>query len=548
MKRLIKPVLVTAATSLIAANAVNAQQKPNVIFILCDDLNFTVEGFGGHPQAITPNMNRLAKMGVMFMNAQTNCPISGPSRASLWSGLYPHTTGNFGFMQDQNPWRKNPVLKNSVTVFEHLTANGYKVYATGKIHHNGQEDFNIFKDINGVIQFGEKPSFGPFPTCANPDYDIWGTTHPDMPTGMQKTHWDSGYGTIRDIRNEFNGTGKWIYVQGQNPPTYRYVNDNDRDKLPDERNVEYAKNVLKSNQNVPFMLTIGFNRPHAPLFVPQKYYNMYSLDTLQIARRFDNDMDDCSKSLWLSKDLGTNGYGFYKYKKLIDSGGMDALKHWTQAYLACVSFVDEQIGAVMDALENSPYKDNTLIILTGDNGYHMGQKDQLFKNSVWEESCREPLIIAGLDVKKNKVCNTPVSLVDLYPSIVDFCGLPENPNEFTNNQRLDGFSLKPLLSEPEKGNWNGPKAALSAIASAEVVEPNVKANPEKQHYSVRSEQYRYILCRNGEEELYDHFVDPYEQINIANNPKYKSVIDDLKKYIPYSVLSSGTIQVKKKGQ
>jgi arylsulfatase A-like enzyme len=532
MNNVLKPILLTAASTFIVPNIVKAEEKPNIIFILCDDLNYSIEGFGGHPQSITPNLKRLAASGVMFSNAMTNCPLSGPSRASLWSGLYPHTTGNFGYEQGDNPWRKNPVMKNTVTVFEHLSHNGYQVYATGKIQHNGTEDYNVYKDENGKVQFGEKANFGPFPTCDNPDYKDWGTTYPDMPAGMQKTHWDSGFGPIRDISSDFNGTGRWIYNNFKDAPTYNYKSETNRDLMPDERNVEYVKDVLKKQTSKPFMIAVGFNRPHAPMFVPQKYYDMYSLDTLKIATRFEDDLSDCSKSLYQDFDIGTKKYGFYKYEKLINAGGMEALKKWTQAYLACVSFVDEQVGQILDALEKSSYKDNTIIIFTGDNGYHMGQKNQLFKNSVWEESCKEPLIIAGYSVKKQAVCKTPVSLIDLYPTIVDYCGLPENPNVNTNGKKLDGFSLRSLLTNPEVGKWKGPKAALSAIASNQKIEPNTMANPKEQHYSVRSEQYRYIHCRNGEEELYDHFADPYEQKNLASDPAYKKIIKELKQFIP----------------
>ena len=535
MKKHIKPLILSTATSILAASALHAQGKPNIIFILCDDLNYSVEGFGGHPQTITPNIKRLASMGVTFTNAMTNCPLSGPSRASLWSGLYPHTTGNFGYEQGDNPWRKNPVMKNTVTVFEHLTHNGYKVYATGKIQHNGTEDFNVYKDEYGKVQYGEPANMGPFPTCEKPDYDNWGTTHPDMPVGMQKTHWDSGFGPIKDISSSFKGTGRWIYNNFKDAPTFNYKTEVERDLMPDERNVEYVKDVLKNHTGKPFMLAVGFNRPHAPMFVPQKYFDMYSLDTLKIATRFDDDLNDCSKCLYQNYDIGTRKYGFYKYEKLISAGGMEALKKWTQAYLACVSFVDDQVGKILDALEKSPYKDNTIIIFTGDNGYHMGQKNQLFKNSVWEESCKEPLIIAGYNIKKRAICKTPVSLVDLYPTIIEYCGLPENPNANSNGKKLDGFSLKPLLDNPDAGKWKGPKAALSAIASNEKIEPNTMADPREQHYSVRSEQYRYILCRNGEEELYDHYIDPYERFNLASNPAYKDVIKYLKQYIPYLV-------------
>lgn len=509
-------------------NPINGKERPNVLFIICDDLNDAVEGFGGHPQAITPNMDRLAKIGVRFVNAQNNCPLCGPSRASLWSGLYPHTTGYFGYNQQPNNWRENPVLKNTVTLFENMTIGGYKVYATGKVHHNYHEDWNVFKDQDGKSGFGEMPNMGPYPSGKNEDYPGLGNIHPDMPIGMKGSGWDSNFGPIRIIDDCYENTGFWLY-KNHTKQIYHYRSDSDRDLMPDERSVVFAKGILEQDHKMPFMLTVGFNRPHSPLHVPEKYYKMYGLDTLMVASILEDDLADCSKVLYQDFDIGTGKYGFDKYKYIEKSGEKETLKLWTQAYLACVTFVDDQLGQLLDALEKSKYASNTIVILTSDNGYHMGEKKQLFKNSVWEESTRIPLVIAGPDIQQSGICEAPVSLIDLYPTIVDFCKLPTHPNKNGNGKPLDGYSLRKLLADTESKNWEGPEIALTALASDKTLKINEPGLPKEQHYSIRSKQYRYIVCRNGEEELYDHFSDPNEWRNIARDEKYKSVKENLKK-------------------
>jgi arylsulfatase A-like enzyme len=504
-----------------------ADERPNVIIVICDDLNDSVEGFGGHPQAITPNMDRLAQRGVKFLNAQCNVPICGPSRASLWSGLYPHSTGNFGYRQQQNPWYNNPTLQDSVTLFEHMTKGGYKVFATGKIHHNGHEKWDIFEDALGNSGFKVEPSMGPYPAGIVHEYPGRGNTHPDLPEGMKGVGWDSGFGPIRDISSEYGGTGYWKYKFSQDE-TYHYKSPDDRARMPDERSADYAIGLLQEDHEKPFFITIGFNRPHSPMHVPEDYFEMYPLDSIAPSMAMAGDMVDCAPTFRDLKDIGTGSYGFEKFDHVLDSGGEENLKAWTRAYLACVTFVDDQLGRVLDALEASAYAENTIIIFTSDHGYHMGEKEQLFKNSVWEESTRVPFVVAGPGIASNAVATAPVSLIDVYPTILDYCSLEKDPNAETNGQPLDGFSLRGLLENPTAGEWVGPAIAVTALASGAELGPNEPGPPQEQHYSIRSERYRYIICRNGDEELYDHLTDPFEWFNLAANEQYAPVIQKLR--------------------
>ena len=514
----------------LAAEAYDTKSKPNVVIIICDDLNDAIEGMGGHHQAITPNIDKLMQRGVRFTNAQTNAPICGPSRASLWTGLSPVTTGYYGYKQQRNHWRNNHIMKDAVTLFEHLVANDYTVYATGKIHHNGHEDWSIFNNKDGQSGFEVGPSFGPYPWDGDPQkntVNIRGVLHPDMPQSMAGNGCWESFGPVKDLSETMNGKGTWLYQHSG--AEYHYKSETDRDLMPDENCVMYAQKVLDQKHSSPFFMTVGFNRPHTPCYVPQKYFDMFPIETVERAAFLENDLDDCAKIITKNQDF--NASGFHKYARYEEHGGDELLLKWTQAYLACVAFVDEQIGAVVEAIENSEYADNTLIILTSDHGYHMAEKEYIFKSSLWEESCRIPFVIAGLDAEKGVNCTAPISLLDVYPTVLDYCSIDNQPNKDTNNQSLDGHSLRPLIKAPQKGKWDGKPYAITVVASAKDLATDEPGQPEDQHYSIRTECFRYILCRNGEEELYDHSKDPYEWYNVANDPQYAQEKATLKEYI-----------------
>lgn len=522
---------VLAAGSLIALatppRAVAEDGPSNILIILCDDLNDSIEGMGGHPQAKTPNIDRLTRKGVRFVNAQANVPICGPSRASMWSGLAPQTTGYYGYNQQANHWRKNPVLKDAVTLFEHAVANGYRIQATGKIHHNGHEDWSIFKNADGTSGFAVSPSWGPFPWDGRADKKTWGVIHPDLPESWYETdvNWDNSFGPLRDISNEFGGKGSWIMAGGK---PFRYGSDDDRDPMPDELCAEEAVRVLQEPQNKPFLLAVGINRPHSPMYAPRKYFDRFPLATLKLSPAIKaGDLDDCSKSLAQQHDIGTQSHGYNKYNLIQQGGGDELLLQWTQAYLACVAYVDDQVGTILSALEQSDHADNTLVIFTSDHGYHMGEKEQNFKNSVWEESMRVPFVVAGPGVARGAECTQPVSLVDIYPTCVDYGKWTTEPNAGSNGKPLDGHSIRSLLENPNANQWEGESFVLSAIASNKKLEVNEPGKPKDQHWSLRTARYRYILCRNGEEELYDHQTDPNEWKNLAKSPEHAPIRSQL---------------------
>jgi iduronate 2-sulfatase len=236
-----------------------------------------------------------------------------------------------------------------------------------------------------------------------------------------------------------------------------------------------------------------------------------------------NDAEDCHY-----KDVFDSDQKGLKYFRLLKESYPDldsALKAFTQAYLASVAAVDECVGRVIEAVDKSPFKDNTIIVVTSDHGWNMGEKDYLFKNSLWEESTRVPLIIRAPGVAvPGGIAEHPVSLIDIYPTLIDLCGLEGDTRKNKKGAKLDGHSLCPFLKDPKSETWTGPDAALTMIYARKGTE----GDPTKQHWSVRTRRWRYILYNNGSEELYDHDTDPYEWINLCGDTRYGKVKADLK--------------------
>ena len=230
---------------------------------------------------------------------------------------------------------------------------------------------------------------------------------------------------------------------------------------------------------------------------------MYAPQSLELPPYLEGDLEDCARAL-----VEHRPYGFLKFD-LLKKGGDSLWRQWLQAYLACIAFIDDLMGDILDALEKSPYRDNTIVVFTSDNGYHMGEKDYLYKDSLWEESGQIPLIIQTPEVSNSGgICRSPVSLIDLYPTLIDLCRLPSDPHAATHSHPLQGHALGPLLQNPEEGRWPGPPVAFTSVRGDSGI-----------HHSVRSATHRYTLCQNGEEELYDHRADPHEWHNLATDPQ-----------------------------
>jgi arylsulfatase A-like enzyme len=509
-----KQVILTITLLILSSNLTIGQndKQPNVLLIMLDDLNDYTGFLGGHPQAQTPHMDALAKEGVVFTNAQTNAPICAPSRASFLTGIYPHKSKNFWF----DKWTENPVLKNSKTVMQFMKDNGYLTLATGKLmHHREKSEWD---------EYGIENDFGPYAFDGKRP-----TRHPSVPKEYYKDKNDGLYSSLADIPDvpatkNRKGYKGWYDVKNRKP--YKYVNDENRDLLNDELTANWATKKIKDLENKsdskPFFMAVGFVRPHTPLVAPQKYFDKYPLETLKLPVIKKNDNDDTfyrSTFKWIApwakhyQDLEA------AYPKF-DEG----LRAYLQAYLACVSFADDQVGKVMNTLRKSKFNENTIVILVSDHGYNMGEKEFIYKNNLWEETTRIPMIIRAPKFKKSagERVNHPVSLIDVYPTIADLCDIDKINIKNNQGAELSGFSMKPFLKNPKKGKWKGPDVALT------VVRGRPKSNdPNEQSYSVRSKEYRYIRYVNGKEELYNHTKDPYEWTNLAYKSEFKKVKNKL---------------------
>jgi len=484
----------------------------NVIIIICDDLNDSVEGMGGHVQAQTPNIDRLIDMGVQFTNAHANAPICGPSRASLWTGIYPSKTGYYGHNQQQNRWRNFPIMTDAITIMEHYNNNGYKLYGSGKVFHNGHEDNSVF---NQPLDGGPS-SFGPFPWDGSTMHS-WGKPqafgHSIMPPNIRDSKW-GGFAPLSEIPTVDDYTG-WM-KDWEEPWNFQYESEMDRGLMPDEITSIWVSEKLNETHDNPFFIVAGMNRPHTPRYAPKEFFDMFPLEIIILPPYLENDLNDTPSILWENNYQSSALTRFLEDSAETNIGSEMWWKKWVQSYLACVAFVDHQVGVILDSLENSQYADNTIVIFTSDHGYHMGEKNFLSKTTIWEESTRIPLVVyaPGVSVAGEKVAH-PVSLIDIYPTLIDLSALPENPNIGGNGYLLDGYSIRPFLENPINGTWNGPPVALNHLHGNVNPDDNIPSPIAENHHSVRSSRYRYTLTSDGEEEFYDHLNDPNEWNNLA---------------------------------
>ena len=497
-------------------------KKPNVLLIVCDDLNDYVETLGGHPQTKTPHIRKLMESGVSFTQAHCNIPICNPSRASFATGIYPHTSQQFGF----EDWDKNEILKNSRTMMDHFGKNGYHTLGTGKVMHN--------RDRQEWKEYGHPSDYGPFLFNGKekvPNLSVPSPFRDDF--GII----DGNFGPLENLSNKKNpDTGKpytWITGGWRKQRLMKYNSDEDRDPTGDELNAQWAvkrlTEIADSEDKKPFFMGVGFVRPHTPLIVPQKYFERFPLESIELPEILIGDAEDTFKHTVTSMEDDRSGdRGTKMYDSLVASykGNRElALKKFIQAYLASVASVDDLVGEILEALKKTNLDKNTIVIFTSDHGWGNGEKDYLYKNSLWQESTRVPLIIKAPGVNsKGKTCKQPVSLVDLYPTLLDLCDLPDNTMKNEKGRPLDGFSMKPLLEDPEIGKWQGPEYAITALYKwAQYYDP------AQQNYSLRFKDWRYVRYENGKEELYHTIQDEQEWKNLALNPKFNDKLSGFRK-------------------
>jgi arylsulfatase A-like enzyme len=453
-----------------------AEARPNVLFIVADDLNHWVGSLQRNPQTKTPNLDRLAQRGVNFTNAYCASSICNPSRAALLSGKRTATIGVYS--NGHLPW--TDYIDESQCLNAHFRANGYYTAGAGKIFHVG----GGFKNSQGTQWDDYVVGFGK-------DQDVE-DDEPKAGKGKQK-RFTNGPGALKQEPRKGNIKIGEFEIGAPAIP--------DRE-TEDYRIAEWGARQLAQKREQPFFLALGFHKPHLPWIVPKKYFDLFPLETIELPPHRTDDLADLPPA---AKKWAHTA----RWTSVMDAGGEKAWKQVVQAYLASVAYLDAQVGVVLDALEKSPNRDNTIVIFFGDHGWHFGEKERFGKTALWEEGTRAPLTwIAPGVTKPGQRCETPVEFLSIYPTLCDLAGLPKPAF-------LEGVSIRPLLANP-RAEWTRP--ALTTFGF--------------NNHAVRSTQYRYIRYANGDEELYDEKADPYEWTNLAAKPELAGVKTDLARWMP----------------
>lgn len=422
---------------------------PNVLFIAVDDLNDWAGCLGGHPDAKTPHIDALAERGVLFTNAHCPAPLCNASRAALMTGIRPSTSGVYSNSQ---PWRNSPVLADAVTLPQHFMAHGYAALGSGKIYHG---------------RFPDPPSW----------QEYWPSKLITMPPSPALKD------TAPGGRKHFN----WGPVEVPN------------EEMGDWQVADWVSSQLQARHDAPFFLGCGIFRPHLPWHVPPKYFDLYPLEEITLPNVKEDDLEDVPE---MGRRFANPGGD---HARVMDN---NAWRQAVQGYLASISFADDCVGRVIGALDNSPYRGNTIIVLWSDHGWHLGEKLHWRKFALWEEATRNVLMMAGPGIAPGERCAAPVNLLDIYPTLIDLCGL--DPKE-----ELEGDSLRPLLEAPQ-ADWGRP--TLTTFG--------------RNNHSVRSARWRYTRYADGTEELYDHAVDAMEWNNLALDRRYEKVKNWHRTWLP----------------
>lgn len=431
----------------VSSSLVRSAERPNVLFVAVDDLNDWIGCPGGHPDGSSPNIDALAKRGCLFTRSYCSAPACNPSRVAIMTGMRPTTTGVY---VNPQPWR--PVLKDTVTLPQHFMKHGYHAAGCGKIYHGAYDDDASWDQY---LKKGGDPK--PTPSV------------------------------LKDPHSRAGGI-----VWG--------VLDAEDSEMNDHRMVNYAIDFLDQSHDKPFFLACGIYRPHMPWQVPRKYYDLFPPDKVTLPEVLETDLNDLSPAgVRMARPTGDHA-------NILKTGNW---RYAVQAYLASIRFADEQVGRLIQALDESEHSKNTIIVLWGDHGWHLGEKHHWRKFSLWEEACRAPLMIIAPGVTSaGSRCGRTVDFVDIYPTLSELCDLPIGDH-------LDGESVVPLLKNPQL-KWSQPAITSHGLNND----------------AVRTERWRYIRYADGSEELYYHDEDAMEWTNLAGRPEFAAVQLELSAHLP----------------
>ena len=430
-----------------------AAQKPNILLLIADDLNNWIGAMGGNPQTQTPNLDKLAARGMTFRNAQCAVPLCNPSRTAFLSGMRPWTTGIY---ENQQVWM--PHIGRRMCINDYVRQFGYTSLGAGKIYHYRNyrpEDWDqvVFYGDDTLPMHPAKRSPGPF--------------------------------------------GYRMFTEGQ--PQRPFEEQRAESQLVDYRSVSWCIERLH-DLKPPFFMACGVHRPHTPWDIPKKYFDRFPLDSIRLPEVLTNDLDDVPE----------------QGRKFAKPNGVHATilrlglwKDRVRAYLAAICYADAQLGRLLDALYQSPYADNTIIVFVGDNGWHLGQKQHWAKVTLWNEATRVPMIWAVPHLTKpGSTCDQAVDMMSIYPTLCDLAGIPRP-------KHVEGVDIKPLLANPA-AEWSTP--AVSTMLRG--------------NHTVVTADWRYIRYADGTEELYNERTDPHEWTNVAAKAECEGIKEKLAKYLP----------------
>lgn len=471
LHRWLAPVAIVLLHSWWQVAAAAEPKRYNVLMIIIDDYDAALSSvFNPGSLVKTPNMERIARRGTWFSSAYNPAPACCPSRTALLTGIEPSRSGVY--FNNQAYRRSKTFISQVETLPKRFKTSGYLTAGYGKVTHN-----RFIADDAGDYTDGYYKMFGD-------PRDVLYTE------GMLEKHVIPG--TL--IKVPTSALGRI----GMLPDDWD--RDDPRKMQQDTQQAARAVALLSAKHDQPFFLACGFWRPHSSWIVPKRFFDLYPKDSLPIPQGYlAGDLDDVPPpGKWLATGRG-------EHQKIV------AASLWNdclQAYYASISYVDELVGRVLDALDRSEHRENTIVVFFGDNGYHVGEKEHWTKYALWEKTCRVPLAIL-VPGASPRICDSPVSLVDLYPTLIRLCGLASPLHA------LDGVDLAPIVE------------GTTASRGRPVV-----ATYGRQNHSIRDETHRYIRYRNGDEELYDLRSDAHEWKNLAAHPKHEEHKIRLRRWLP----------------
>ena len=453
-------------------------KQPNVLFLISDDLN-NMLGCYGDPIAKTPNIDRLAARGVRFDRSYCTFPLCGPSRNSMLTGLYPNSTG---ILANSQIFRQTIPSQHSLS--QAFRLSGYFAARIGKLYH-----YNVPNSIG---------------TNGHDDPGSWELEL--NPAGVDRLEHHPEITTLTP--GQFGGTLSWF----ASPKSDQYHTDG----LMAEDAVWVLERCAKRKDR-PFFLAVGFFRPHTPYVAPKEpYFGWYPEKEMRVVANVEEDQVDIPPA------------GLGSYKKEQDTLTDDLRRQSLQAYYASISFMDAQVGKVVNSLDQLGLADNTIIVFTSDHGYHTGEHGLWQKMSLFEESARVPMLIVAPGVtNRGGIAKSPVSHIDLYPTLTELCGVKAPSN-------IQGQSLVPMLKDPSTigRGWAITQVTRGAVGARAAQNPN--ANEKRFFgYSLRTARWRYTEWDEGNQgrELYDHDVDPLEKTNLASKQEHAKTVEELSKQV-----------------